>query len=133
MEQLETYIWWGTLTLATKSQEFDKLLLNAIDEALNSLGESVKQSIYFHIENKFSVARNAIPENLVEFQGGLEKIFGTGARFIEILIMKNLHSKIGLPLLMESKQLEFVKYVDAAKEGFLKKAHEIEAVESKLQ
>jgi hypothetical protein len=123
----------GTRTLATKSQEFDKLLLSAIDEALNSLGESVKQSIYFHIENKFSVARNAIPENLVEFQGGLEKIFGTGARFIEILIMKNLHSKIGLPLLMESKQLEFVKYVDAAKEGFLKKTHEIEAVESKLQ
>jgi hypothetical protein len=133
LEQLKTHTWWGTRTLATKSQEFDKLLLSAIDEALNSLGESVKQSIYFHIENKFSVARNAIPENLVEFQGGLEKIFGTGARFIEILIMKNLHSKIGLPLLMESKQLEFVKYVDAAKEGFLKKTHEIEAVESKLQ
>jgi hypothetical protein len=133
LEQLGTYTWLGIRTLATKSQEFDKLLLSAIDEALNSLGESVKQSIYFHIENKFSVARNAIPENLVEFQGGLEKIFGTGARFIEILIMKNLHSKIGLPLLMESKQLEFVKYVDAAKEGFLKKTHEIEAVESKLQ
>jgi len=96
-------------------------LLNAIDEALNSLGESVKQSIYFHIENKFSVARNEIPENLTEFQGGLEKIFGAGARFIEILIMKNLHSKVGLPLKMESEQLEFVEYLDAAKEGFLKK------------
>ena len=104
--------------------------MNAIDEALNSLGESVRQSIYFHIENKFSVARNKIPENLMEFQGGLEKIFGTGARFIEILIMKNLHSKIGLPLIMESEQLEFVEYVDAAKEGFLKKPHETEAVES---
>ena len=106
--------------MATKSQEFDKLLLSAIDEALNSIGESVKQAIYFHIENKFSVTRNTIPENLAEFQGGLEKIFGTGARFIEILIMKNLHSKIGLQLIMESEQLEFVKYVDAAKEGFLK-------------
>jgi hypothetical protein len=110
--------------LATKSRDFDKLLLNAIDEALNSLGESVKQSIYFHIENKFSVARNEIPENLEEFQGGLEKIFGTGARFIEIMIMKNLHSKIGLPLLMEkSGQLEFVEYVDVAKQGFLEKNH----------
>lgn len=108
-------------------------MLSAIDEALNSLGESVKQSIYFHIENKFSVTRNEIPGNLIEFQGGLEKIFGTGARFIEILIMKNLHSKIGFPLVMKkSEQLEFVKYVDAAKEGFLKKPHEIEAVESKL-
>ena len=105
----------------TKS-EFDKLLVNAIDDSLNSLGESVKQSIYFHIEKKFSVARNEIPANLAKFQGGLEKIFGTGARFIEILIMKNLHSKIGLPLLMESEQLEFVEYVGAAKESFLKKA-----------
>jgi len=97
--------------------------MSAIDEALNSLGESIKQSIYFHIENKFKVARNEIPENLEEFQGGLEKIFGTGARFIEILIMKNLHSKIGLPLIIESEQLEFVEYVGAAKEGFLKKTN----------
>jgi hypothetical protein len=105
-----------------KSTAFDKLLLSAIDEALNSLGESVKQSIYFHIENKFSVSRNDIPRNLSEFQGGLEKIFGTGARFIEILIMKNLHSKIGVPLVMgKSKQLEFIEYVDAAKQGFMKK------------
>ena len=103
-----------------KTRDFDKILLNAIDEALNSLGESVKQSIYFHIENKFCVARNDIPESLQDFQGGLEKIFGTGAQFIEILIMKNLHSRIGLPLKMENEQLEFVKYVDAAKESFLK-------------
>ena len=123
----------GVRTLATKSEEFDKLLLSAIDEALNSLGESVKQSIYFHIERKFSVARNEIPENLVEFQGGLEKIFGTGARFIEILIMKNLHSKVGLPLKMENEQLEFVRYVDTAKEGFLQKPHETETAETKLQ
>jgi hypothetical protein len=110
----------GVRTLAKRSK-FDKLLVSAIDEALYSLGESVKHSTYFHIENKFNLARNEIPENLVEFQGGLEKIFGTGARFIEILIMKNLHMKIGLPLKMESEQLEFVEYVDAAKEGFLKK------------
>ena len=103
-----------------KTRDFDKLLLNAIDEALNSLGESVKQSIYFHIENKFCVARNDIPESLQDFQGGLEKIFGTGAQFIEILIMKNLHSRIGLPLKIENEQLEFVKYVDAAKESYLK-------------
>ncbi|MEM2081455.1 MAG: hypothetical protein QXP44_04680 [Candidatus Bathyarchaeia archaeon] len=107
--------------MAKNSAEFDEILLNAIDEALNSLGESVKHSIYFHIESKFYVPRNRIPENLEEFQGALEKIFGTGARFIEILIMKNLHSKIGLPLKIEDTQLEFVKYVDAAREGFLKK------------
>jgi hypothetical protein len=108
------------LTLA-KTTEFNKLLVTAIDEALNSLGESVKQSIYYHIEHNFKVPRDNIPENVAEFQGGLEKIFGAGAQYIEIMIMKNLHSKIGLPLKMESKQLEFAEYVDAAKNGFLKK------------
>ena len=106
-----------------KRSEFDKLLVKVIDESLNSLGESVKQSIYFHLEHNFSVARNEIPAKLVEFQGGLEKVFGTGARFIEILIMKNLHSKIGLSRLMEKKQFEFVEYVGVAKESFLKKGH----------
>ena len=106
-----------------KTRDFDKLLLNAIDEALTSLGESVKQSIYFHIANKFCIARNDIPESLQDFQGGLEKIFGDGAQFIEILIMKNLHSSLGLPLKMENEQLEFLKYVDAAKQSYLKKGH----------
>jgi hypothetical protein len=112
----------GVRTLAKRS-EFDKLLVSAIDEALSSLGESVKQSTYFHIENKFKVARKDIPENIEEFQDGLEKIFGAGARFIEILIMKNLHMKMGLPLKMDGEQLEFVEYVGAAKRGFLEKAH----------
>jgi len=107
--------------LAKNPAEFDRVLLSAIDEALSSLGKSVRQSIYFHIESKFNVPRNRIPENLEEFQGALEKIFGTGARFIEILIMKNLYSKVGLPLKIEDKQLEFVKYVDAVRGGFLKK------------
>jgi hypothetical protein len=104
-----------------KAREFDKLLVSAIDEALNSLGESVKRSVYFHIENNFSLTRGEIPANLVEFQGGLEKTFGAGAQYIEILIMKNLHTKIGRPLKIKNKQLEFIEYVDAAKEDYLKK------------
>ena len=106
--------------LATRCREFDKLLQSAIDEALVSLGESVRQAIYFHIESKFNVPRDNVPENLEEFQLGLEKIFGAGARFIEILIMKNLHSKIGRRLEIDSLELEFTDYVNAAEESFLK-------------
>ena len=105
-----------------KRSEFDRLLVSAIDEALNSLGASVKQLIYFHIENQFKVPRKEIPKNLEEFQGGLEKIFGAGAQFIEIQIMRNLHKKIGVPLKMGSKNFEFVEYVSAAKRGYLEKA-----------
>ena len=106
-----------------KRSAFANLLVDAIDETLNSLGESVKQSIYFHVENEFKVARKDMPENLEEFQEGLEKIFGAGARFIEILIMRNLHMKIGLPLKMEGEQLEFVEYIGVAKRRFLEKPH----------
>jgi hypothetical protein len=79
----------------------------------------VKQAIYFHIEKQFNVPKNNVSEDLEDFQLGLEKIFGAGARFIEILIMKNLHSKIGLPL-DGGDELEFVKYVNAAEESYLK-------------
>jgi hypothetical protein len=104
----------------TNLVSFDDLLLHAIDEALNSLGESVRQSIYFHIENKFSIARNEIPEKLQQFQMGLKEIFGVGAQVIEIQIMKNLHTKIGCPrVAVKNKKLEFTEYVDASKQGYL--------------
>ena len=103
------------LTITT----FDKLLLQVIDETLNSLGKSAGQSIYFHIEKNLNVARSEIPQNLKEFQEGLEKIFGAGARFIEVLIMQNLHIRIGGQLAMKNRrQLEFIEYVDAAKRSY---------------
>ena len=108
-----------------KSKDFDRLLLDSIDDALGALGESAKQSVYSHIERNYKVARNEIPENLQQFQEGLEKIFGIGARLIEILIMKNLYAKIGHSFVMEkNRQLEFIKYVNAARLNFPKECHD---------
>lgn len=115
------------LRMVVKSKDFDKLLLCSIDEALMSLGESVKKSTYFNIENKFKMVKKDIPENLPQFQNGIEKIFGVGARFIMILIMKNLYAKIGRPFTMEkNEQLEFIRYVDAARQSFLKECRDAE-------
>lgn len=94
-------------------------MLCAIDDALDSLGESVRQAIYFHIENEFSIKRNQIPENLWAFQEVLEKIFGTGARFIEVLVMKNLHTITGNSLLMKKSEFAFIQYIEAAKQSYL--------------
>jgi hypothetical protein len=108
--------------LTTKSAVFNDCLLCAIDEALNSLGESARQSVYFYMENKFRVPRDKIPEKLAEFQGGLEKIFGAGSQFIEILIMKSLHSRIGRPLVAnKSEGLEFIEYLGATKQSYSRK------------
>jgi hypothetical protein len=105
---------------------FDKLLLEAVDEALSSLGGSVKQAIYFHLENKFKMARNEIPQHVEDFADGIEKIFGLGAQFLEILIMKKLYEKIGQPLeWSENEELVFAHYIAAARRSFKKrKKHE---------
>jgi hypothetical protein len=93
--------------------DFEKLLLDSVDEALLLLGESARQSIYFHFEKEFNLSREEIPIRLEEFQCAIERLFGIGSRYIEILVMKNLHKKIGLPVRTDqSVQFEFVKYVD---------------------
>ncbi len=75
---------------------FDQILLEAIDEALLSLGEGVKTTIYFHLEDLFKIKRQEIPHRIDDFSNALERIFGLGARHLEIMFMKSLHSKIGL-------------------------------------
>jgi len=108
--------------LTAKRKTFEKLLIEAVDEALTSIGESPKQSIYFHLEDRFKIAKKDIPKRLGDFADGLEKIFGLGAHFIEILIMKKLYEKVGQPLKWnQSKDLMFVDYVKAARQSYLKK------------
>jgi hypothetical protein len=75
---------------------FNKILLAAIDEALSSLGESVKTSTYFNLEKICDIKKREIPLKIDEFSSALERIFGLGARTLEILFMKNLHAKIGV-------------------------------------
>lgn len=102
-------------------KSFEEILLEAVDEALGSLGESAKQSIYYHLEEKFKIPREEIPKRVEDFAEGLEKIFGVGARFLEILIMKRLYDRIGKPLEWdERKEFAFVNYIEAAKRSFEK-------------
>lgn len=98
---------------------FNKLFLDAVDDALSSLGDSAKQSIYFHLESKFKISRNEIPCRFQDFAAGLEKIFGVGARFLEILIMKKLYEKTGKPIEWnDSKEFVFSQYLAVAKQSY---------------
>jgi hypothetical protein len=100
------------------TKDFDEILLKSIDEAFFSLGESVRQSIYFHLEEQFQIKRKQIPKNLKKFQDAIEKIFGSGARFLEILIMKNLYLKVGGSVQMDS--VDFISYVNEVKQTYVK-------------
>lgn len=103
------------------NRAFEKLLLEAVDEALASLGDSAKQAIYFHLENRFEIGKEEIPQHIEDLAEGLEKIFGVGAQFLEILIMKELYKRVGKPLEWnENEELIFSDYVIAARRSFLK-------------
>jgi hypothetical protein len=101
---------------------FNKLLLDAVDGAFSSLGDSAKQSIYFHLETKFKVSKDQIPCRLEDFENGLENIFGVGTRFLEILIMKKLYETMkpkGRSLKWdEGKEFKFTDYVRTAEQVF---------------
>jgi hypothetical protein len=82
------------LSRNNECKKFEAVLLEAVDEAFLSLGESVKASIYFHLEHKFIIPKQDIPYRIDDFSDALERIFGVAAKYLEILIMKKLHEKI---------------------------------------
>jgi hypothetical protein len=102
---------------------FHKLLLEAVDSALSSLGDSARQSVYFHLEKKFDITRDEIPGRVEDFDHGLERIFGTGTRFLEVLIMKKLYEEIAskgkILKLDQGNEFRFVDYVRAAERTYL--------------
>lgn len=74
-------------------KDFDVLLLDAVDEALSAIGEAPKKGVYCHLEQEFGIKRKEIPKRQEDFSNALEKMFGLGAKHIEIMIMKTLHKK----------------------------------------
>jgi len=99
---------------------FEKIFLEALDEGLSCLGESSKQAIYFHLEKRFGIKKVEIPFRVDDFADALEKIFGPGAKLIEIQIIKTLHRKIEAPLKWDKRQqnIVFTEYVAVARRSF---------------
>lgn len=98
------------------NRSFEELLLGAVDEALSSLGDSSKQAIYFHLEKIFGINKQDIPYKIVEFANAIEKIFGLGAKFLEIQIMKRLYERLGpvFKYFPDRDDLVLTEYVAAA-------------------
>jgi hypothetical protein len=77
-------------------QEFNEALLDAIDYAFYSLGESCRRALYFHLKTTFRLPRRQIPERLDEFDEALKTIFKRGAVFQEKLILRKLCEMLGV-------------------------------------
>lgn len=108
--------------LSLSGRDFEKVLLEAIDEALSTLGESAKQAIYFHLDRSFNIKKEEIPSRIMAFTQAIENIFGVGANFVEILIMKKLYGKVGEAFNWnESEGFGFTAYLAEAKRVFQEK------------
>ncbi|MEM2598925.1 MAG: hypothetical protein QXU11_05255 [Thermoproteota archaeon] len=71
-------------------------VLRCVDNALRCLGETAKRIIYWYLENEHGLRKEEIPDKPEEFITGLEKIYGSGARVIERLIVSEMADEFGV-------------------------------------
>ena len=99
-----------------RHRDFEKLLFESIDEGLSSLGESAKQSIYYHLEKGYGLRKQEIPHKVDDFSTAIQAIFGSGTKFLEGLILNKLHEKSGEIFdLTVSQNLSLPKSVEYAR------------------
>ena len=104
-------------------KKFEDVFQDSVEEAFSCLGESVKKSIYFHLENSFLLPRQDIPCRVEDFSDALERIFGPGAKHIELLIMEKLYLKVNCSYKWEGPKwlvpdLTFEQYVELMRTGY---------------
>ncbi len=73
----------------------DEIILETIERGFDALGESPKQAIWFCLEEKFGFNPKKVPKNIAAFQEALQKIFGLGYDFLDVLFRQYLHEATG--------------------------------------
>ena len=80
-------------------EEFNRVVMEAVDEGLLVLGAIVRDTIYHTVEKDYQIGYLDIIGRAEDFHKALERFFGPGARIIEKLIAKSLCSKLCIPLI----------------------------------
>ena len=92
--------------------KLDTTILEAVDESLASFGDSVRQVVYFQLQNIHHVPKQEIPTRIEEFAAAIEGIFGIGAQLIEMKIIETLYAKAeGFLYVPKDEDLMFKDYV----------------------
>ncbi|MGC8849205.1 MAG: hypothetical protein ACP5K1_01870 [Candidatus Bathyarchaeia archaeon] len=73
-----------------------RALLEAVDEGLLALGDSVRRTIYRHLDKYYSVRRDEIPERPGKFADALRDMLGAGAEVLLEFMARRLYAKLGL-------------------------------------
>lgn len=96
---------------------FGDLLLESIDEGLIYFGEDCKEKFYQALEQNFMLKKHEIPFMIEEFSDVLKRTFGFDACYLEILIMRNLFTKLERKVVYidDIDSFNFVNYIISAK------------------
>ncbi|MEM2168966.1 MAG: hypothetical protein QXX99_03545 [Candidatus Bathyarchaeia archaeon] len=79
------------------SKEFERILIEAIDDGLNLLGETVGTVLLMMIRERHNIEKDEIPRKIKEFSSALRSILGNGGgKFVEKIIVTCLFSRLGL-------------------------------------
>ncbi len=113
MSQLNQNVFRIEIQTKITEDNYERTVINAIDESLSSIIHFNKQILYKYIEKKYNIKKNEIPSKIEEFSDSIEKIFGEAAKLIEIKIIQQLQNKTQFRYRLKSKDLVFVEYVAA--------------------
>src|SRR4029077_3749631 len=103
--------------MSLRSQPFEQLLLECIDEGLSVLGNEPRQALYQYLLAICSLPREEIPGRVPEFAAGLKKSLGGASKVIERIILRKLFQKTGSSF-RETIDTEFIEYVADAKRRY---------------
>jgi len=100
-----------------ESEEFNRVLLESIDEALNILGESTKKVLMHFLKQNYGIEEKEITRDPKVLIYGLRKFFGkVGSAFLESRIIEILYRKLGL---IAPSALNFEDALEKAKKLYL--------------
>jgi len=99
-----------------RHQEFNSILLEAIDESIRELlGQRVLESLYSVLEKRHDVTRDELPYRLETAYKLLDEVFGIQAtRTISNRIIRQLYQKLNLEF-EDTGSLDLLGYVEIAK------------------
>jgi hypothetical protein len=83
--------------LKEESPSFNALLVQAVQEGLDSIGPCISEAVLVHLQKVDAIRFHQQSMDPEAFDCGLKKIFGYGAKLIERRILEVLYRKLENP------------------------------------
>ena len=91
---------------------FEDAVIESIDAILSLLGNLNKQAIYCHLENRYGIKKDEIPNNIEAFANAFEQTFGSVGKLIEVKILERLHAKYeNFSYVASNGEIDFLEFI----------------------